>query len=220
MADYIPDSDAEAIAEGKVRVIYAKANAASLNMAEADITPLEEALADFEEAYNEKVTLKAQAEASVQNSEEKRADWERLDRAFNGRMQSDLAVTDEQRALMLLNIYDDTPTAASLVETYPAGQVDTSQKLRHVISWRDSGTPTSRAKPDGVWGCEIYYKIGGDPPVDAKECEQAAMDRSSPYLFEFEGANANQTVYYLLRWIMNSGEKGAWSPLFSATVTN
>lgn len=220
MADYIPRSDAEAIAEGRVRVDYALANLDALNLKTDDVTPIQAALDEFETAFNEKVAKQAAAEASVENSDAKRNGWERLDRALNGRMQSDLEVTDEQRAAMMLNVYDNVKTKASLVETHPVGQVDTSQKLRHEISWRDSGTPTSRAKPAGVWGCEIYYKIGGDPPVDAKECEQAAMDRNSPYLFEFEGESANKTVYYLLRWIMNSGEKGAWSPLFSATVTN
>lgn len=219
MADYIPDKDAEAIAEGRVRVNYALAHLADLKLKADDVTPLETALNEFETAFNEKVALQAQAEAGVKNTETKRAGWERFDRAFNGRMQAELTVTDEQRAAMMLRVRDTVPTEAALVETHPVGQVDTSQKLRHVISWRDSGTPNSKARPDGVWGCEIYYKIGGTAPVDHKECQQAAMDRSSPYLFEFEGENANKTVWYLLRWIMNSGEKGAWSPLFSATVT-
>lgn len=220
MADYIPDGDADAIAEGKVRVDYAKTKFASLNLDEADVTPLETALAAFETAFNANVAAQAQAESAVQDKETKRKAWEILDRAFNGRMQSDLGVTNEDRAAMLLNVKDDTLTTAALVETHPVGQADTSQKLRHIISWRDSATPTSKAKPNGVWGCEIYYKTGGDAPVDYKECEPAGIDRTTPYLLEFEGADAGKTVWYLLRWIMNSGEKGAWSPHFSATVTH
>jgi len=53
-----------------------------------------------------------------------------------------------------------------------------------------------------------------------KQCEQAGTDRTSPYLMQFEEADANQTVYYLLRWISKKGEPGAWSPMFSATITN
>jgi hypothetical protein len=85
---------------------------------------------------------------------------------------------------------------------------------------RDSGTPDSRAKPQGVFGCQIFYKIGGDAPADVKECQEAAVDRNSPYLMEFDGADGGKTCWYLLRWIMNSSEKGAISPLFSATITN
>ena len=92
--------------------------------------------------------------------------------------------------------------------------------MRHEISFRDSATPDTKRKPDGVFGCEIWCKIGGAPPVDYTECEMVGIDTNSPYLLEFDGADGGKTVFYLLRWVSTTGEKGAWSPLFGATVTN
>jgi len=219
--DYIPSGDSDAIADGRVRVIYALANLAKLNLTEADITPLQTALDEFEAQYNENVMQQAKARSSREAKDGKRKGWETLDRAFNGRMQSDLEVTDEDRAAMKLRVYDKVKTdSAAAINSFPVGVVDTGQKLRHEISWRDSATPDSRARPQGVFGCQIFYKIGGDAPVDVKECEEAAVDRNSPYTMEFEGADGGKTCWYLLRWIMNSGEKGAISPLLSATITN
>ena len=218
--DYIPGGDSDAIAAGKARIAYAEANLAGLNLTAADITPLKTAHTAFETAYNANVAKQAEARSTREDKDAKRGEWETLDRAFNGRMQSDLSVKDEQRAAMGLRVYDKIKTAAGAVESFPVGVVDTGAKLRHEISWRDSNTPDSKAKPAGVFGCQILYKIGGNPPVDAKECEEAAIDRSSPYLMEFDGADGGKTVYYLLRWVSNSGEKGALSPLFSATITN
>ncbi len=219
--DYIPSGDADAIADGRARVNYAKANLGKLNLVEADIAPLEAALDLFEADYNTNVAEQAEARSSREAKDDSRGDWETLDRAFNGRMQSDLEIKDADRAAMKLRVYDKIKTdSAAAINTFPVGVVDTGQKLRHEISWRDSGTPDSRARPQGIFGCQIFYKIGGDAPVDIKECEEAAVDRNSPYLMEFDGADGGKTCWYLLRWILNSGEKGAVSPLFSATVTN
>jgi hypothetical protein len=220
VADYIPGGDSDAVAAGKVRIEYAEAHLAELNLTAADITPLKNAHKEFEDAYNTNVAEQAEATAARTAKDDAREEWEKLDRAFNGRMQSDLSIKDEQRAAMGLRVYDKVKTAAGAIESFPVGMVDTGAKLRHEISWRDSLTPDSKAKPSGVFGCQILYKIGGTPPVDEKECEEAAIDRSSPYLLEFDGADGGKTVFYLLRWISNSGEKGALSPLFSATITN
>lgn len=220
MADYIPAGDSDAIADGRVRIEYAEANLAELNLTLADITPLKNAHTVFETTYNVNAAKQAEASSTREAKDDGRENWETHDRAFNGRMQSDLNIKDEQRAAMKLRVYDNVKTAAGTVSSFPVGRVDTGAKLRHEISWRDSGTPDSKAKPAGVFGCQILYKIGGEPPVDASECEEAAMDRNSPYLMEFEGADGGKTIFYLLRWISNSGEKGALSPLFSATITN
>jgi hypothetical protein len=219
--DYIPGGDADAIAEGRVRVNYAQANLDKLNLTIEELKPLKDALDLFEDKYDANVATQAEARSARESKDDARDDWEKLDRAFNGRMQSDLEVTDEDRAAMKLRVYDTVKTdSAAQINTFPVGVVDTSQKLRHEISWRDSGTPDSRAKPAGVFGCQILFKIGGSAPVDAKECEEAAIDRNSPYLMQFDGADGGKTCWYLLRWIMSSGEKGAISPLYSATITN
>lgn len=218
--DYIPGGDSDAIAAGKARIEYAEAHLAELNLTAADITPLKDAHKVFEKNYDTNIARQAEAGAARAAKDAARENWEKLDRAFNGRIQSDLSVSNEHRAGLGLRVYDTTKTTAKPTASFPVGTVDTGAKLRHEISWRDSATPDSKAKPAGVFGCQILYKIGGEPPVDAKECEEAAIDRAAPYLMQFDGADGGKTVFYLLRWIMNSGEKGALSPLFSATITN
>jgi hypothetical protein len=99
----------------------------------------------------------------------------------------------------------------------PVAQVDTSQRLQHTISFVDSETPTSRAKPEGVRGCQIWYKVGstvGDP----RELTFAATDTRSPYVLTFDGADAGKMVYYWLRWENTRGEIGPWSDVISATI--
>lgn len=214
--DYIPSSDAEAIAEGRVRVDYAMAHLADLGLTAGDVTPLNDALDAFETGFNQMVADKATLAASVENKDNLRGFWESLDRDFNAR----LARADSRhRAAMHQTVRDTVRTSSGAVASHPLGSADTSQSLRHEISFRDSDGEGSKAKPKNADFCEIWYKIGGDPPVGYKECQQAGMDRTSPYLMIFEAEDAGKTCYYLLRWIAKNGTPGAWGPMFSATIT-
>ena len=102
----------------------------------------------------------------------------------------------------------------------PVATVDTSQRLRHIISFVDELTQTSRAKPAGMVGCEIWVKIGGSAPADPSELTYLATDTRSPYVAEFDGADAGKTAYYMLRWVNTRGERGPWSQTISGTITN
>lgn len=79
-------------------------------------------------------------------------------------------------------------------------------------------TPTSRAKPAGAMGCEIWVKIG-TAPADPCECQFLALDTASPYVAEYPGSDAGKTAYYMLRWVSTSSEKGPWSETVAATIT-
>jgi hypothetical protein len=91
----------------------------------------------------------------------------------------------------------------------------------HNTRWHSSTklTPTSRAKPGGALGCEIWVKVDGPPPTDPSELKYLATDTRSPYLAEYDGAQAAKIAYYMLRWASTRGEQGPWSQTVSATIT-
>ena len=100
--------------------------------------------------------------------------------------------------------------------------VDTSQRLRHEIRFADEASPTSRAKPAGIMGCEIWVKVsatGEAAPSSADELSFLSLDTASPYIAEYDGANGGKTAHYMLRWVKSGGEKGPWSETISATIT-
>ena len=85
----------------------------------------------------------------------------------------------------------------------------------------DANTPTSRAKPDGVRGCQIWMKVceqGEQAPNDPKQLTFVATDTKSPYVLQFEGFEGGMTVYYWLRWENTRGEVGPWSDAVMATI--
>ena len=86
----------------------------------------------------------------------------------------------------------------------------------------DESTPTSKAKPKGVMGCEIWVKVspaGDPPPVGADGLTFLTLDTASPYIAEFDGADGGKTAHYMLRWVRSNGDKGPWSETVSATIS-
>jgi hypothetical protein len=108
------------------------------------------------------------------------------------------------------------------ISTRPIGVVDTSQRLRHEIRFSDEATPTKRAKPAGVMGCEIWVKVsaaGEAAPSGAGGLSFLSLDTASPYIAEYDGANGGKTAHYMLRWVKSGGEKGPWSETVGATIS-
>ena len=121
-------------------------------------------------------------------------------------------------AMAALGIPISSGTAPSNA-TFPAGSVNTSQRLRHTIEWTDASALDNKRKPRGVMGCEIWVKLDGAPPTDEKECTFLTLDAFTPYLAEYEGADAGKMAHYLIRWRMKDGSVSAWGETISATIT-
>lgn len=117
-----------------------------------------------------------------------------------------------------LNVHErsTTRTPAPVPTTVPIGQVNTSRRLEHTISFTNEDG--SLAKPFGVRGCQIWYKIG-TPAVDPSELSFMFTDTSSPHIHQFNGEHVGKNVYYWLRWENTRGETGPWSDVVMATIT-
>lgn len=222
MPDYIPGSDTEFQAWAANFITYANAHLAELGIDATDILPIAGAMSDFIAKMADNVTAQQAAQSARQAKDASRDSLESAIRQLVRQLQASGDVDDAERAALGITIPDTIPTAAGGIDTRPIGMVDTSQRLRHEIRFVDEATPTSRAKPQGVMGCEIWVKVAptGDPaPADPDELSFVAMDTASPYITEYDGANGGKTAHYMLRWVSTSGEKGPWSETVSATIT-
>jgi len=219
--DYIPRPDPEFLAWTQTFVAYLNANLLLLGLTATDVAPITTALTAFTGGYNANLTAQNAAQSTAENKDLLRVALEDPTRELAQQLQVSPTVTDPQREGMGLNVRDTTRTKTPVPTTHPVAEISTAEKLQHRIRFRDSlAEGASRAKPEGVLGAEIWHKIGGAPPVDYTECEFLALDTNSPYTAVYTGADTGKTVYYLLRWLNTTGEKGPWSPLVQATVTN
>ena len=217
MPDYIPPSDGQFDAWQTNFTSYVSVNQAAPGLLPADVTPLTDAQTAWTPAYSGHATAQAAAEAAREDKDGKRTAFEGVIRPLVKRLQASTTVTDTQRQAMGITVRDTTPTPVGPPTTRPVATVDTSERLRHVIEFTDEATPTSKARPAGVMGCEIWVKIG-TTPVDPSELTFLAVDTRTPYTADFPGADGGKTAHYMLRWVSTRGEKGPWSATASATI--
>ena len=218
--DYIPASDAEFDAWQQNLVNYVVANAAALGVSPAEVTSIQGFNGSWGTKYPASSTATAAANAATQEKNDCRTDYEDFLRPFVGRIQSSPTITDAQRQAMSITVRSTSRTAVAAPLSRPVATIDTSQRLRHTVNFVDELTPTSRAKPDGVQGCEIWMKVGDPAPAGPNDVHYLALDTRTPYTVEFEAGDANKTAYYMLRWISTRAETGPWSATVSGTITN
>ena len=223
MPDYIPGSDTGFQVWVNNFVTYANANLVALGIIPPDIIPISIGQMDFTTKMTANVTAQQAAQSARQAKDDSRDVLEAAVRLLVQRLQASSSVNDAERAALGITVADTIKTmAVGGLTTRPIGVVDTSQRLRHEIRFSDEATPTRRAKPAGVMGCEIWVKVtnpGEAAPTGADGLSFLSLDTASPYIAEYDGANGGKTAHYMLRWVKTSGEKGPWSETISATIT-
>lgn len=223
MPDYLPGSDTEFQAWVENFESYASAHLADLGLIPPDLIPITTGKTDLDTKMSANVSAQQAAQSARQAKDDSRNELESLIRALVKRLQASSAVDDAERAALGITVRDTIrTTAVGGISTRPIGAVDTSQRLRHEIRFSDEATPTRRAKPAGVMGCEIWVKVtvaGEAAPASADELSFITLDTASPYITEFDGSDGGKTAHYMLRWVKSGGDKGPWSETISATIT-
>lgn len=218
-SDYIPGPDADFTGWLTNFINFANANLAALGLTAADIAPLQTALTNWITAFDANVAAQAAARGTRETKEAARRDAEALARPLVQLLKARGSVSDAQRQSLGVTTRSATRTVAGEPTSRPVATVDTSQRLQHTIAFVDELSPTSRAKPSGVSGCEVWVKVGGDSPVDPSELKYLATDTRTPYTAVYDGADGGKIAYYMLRWVNTRGERGPWSQTVAATIT-
>lgn len=217
--DYIPRGDAHFNMWLTNFMSALNARGTALGISADEIAALQAARESWETALGEHNEAQVAAATTTQNKNQVREALEELARATVRRLQTHPNIQDSDRLALGIGTRPAARTQSPAPSTRPFAQVDTSQRLRHSISFSDETTPGSRARPEGAWGCEIWVKVGGDAPASPSELTFLALDTASPYVAEYGGADAGQTAHYMLRWANTRGGQGPWSQTVSATIT-
>ena len=220
MADYIPAPDAEFNAWLSNFVTYASANEVALGLVVGDLTAITTAQTSWSGALAAHVTAQQGAKSATQQKNADRAAVVSLVRALVGQLQASAEVDDTERAALGITVADTVPTPTGPPTTRPLLMAGCIQRLQHTIAFMDETTPTSKAKPAGVLGAEIWVKVDDPPPVDPDtDLRFLGVDTRTPYLAQFSGADGGKPAHYMARWVNTRGEKGPWSETLTVTIS-
>jgi hypothetical protein len=151
-------------------ITYLAAHLSDFGLVAADLTEINAKKAAWDAAYADVEPKKNAYHAAVDAKDEARRELELLLRALVRRIQANRDVAAASKTAAGLPVYDTTPTPGQTPTSAPTSTVDTSQRLRHIINFRDENTPAYKAKPAGVYGCEIWYRSAARPPPAPTIC--------------------------------------------------
>lgn len=210
-------SDRDLAAELNVLVNAIDGDEASFGLVAGDTLALSTALSTFIDSLDDLDAKTAAASTAYGTRDTSREAIVDLVRIIYKKIRVTVGDDTAKLASAGMDAYDSTPSAVPMPETAPLALVD-YEILKHIVKFRDAANPDKRGKPKGMLGAEIWSKIGGDPPATDSDYQMVALDTASPHVIFYEMEDAGKKVWYRLRWVATSGEKGGWSEVVEATV--
>ncbi len=219
MSDYIPLNDADMnLWQGNLIEII-EPNLTSWGIPAEDFAVVKTKQTLWSSTFAKASNKQNRTAADVKAKDNAGEDFKKTIRGFVAQwLANNSKVSDIDRTRMGLTVKTGTRTAAPVPSTSPVGTIDFSVRLQHTIHFYDEASARSKAKPEGVHGCEIYMKVDGETPKDISELNYVATDTATPYVVKFDGSKAGKMVYYWLRWVNTRGECGPWSITLNAMI--
>lgn len=221
MPDLIPQSDVEFDALQTQSLAAINADLAGYGLVALDplLVAANAGATDWNIKFPASNTAKSAAQAAVAAKDtSRRVTFEPALRNLFAKILVNPGVTNAKREAAGLPVYDDEPTPVPPPTSRVVMIIDTSERFRQTVNYADEGTPTSKARPFGVVGCELRFFVGATPPVDPDDYDLAGLITRTPHLEEFPPEQAGQMAHWVARWTNTRGQHGPWSDVVSATV--
>lgn len=129
------------------------------------------------------------------------------------------AIDPEDKTDLGLNPHTSTPTPVSPPTTFPVLAILAATPGQWKAEYRDSETPTTKAKPYGVVAMEIWMTIGDAPAADPTDAVYFGPATKSPFFVSFASEDAGKVATMFGRWRNRNGGVGPWSAPASMVIT-
>jgi hypothetical protein len=117
-------------------------------------------------------------------------------------------VADLDKTAVGVTVRKIVPTPIPPPLTNPVLTLQSATPLRHVLNYRDSATPASKAKPFGAIGLQLFRAVGTVPAVDPAQASFYTQWTKSPNNSDFEAGDRGKVCTYFARWITQGGPGG------------
>ncbi len=118
------------------------------------------------------------------------------------------SVTNMDKIAVGVNLPNNARTPVPPPTTQPALTLVSAIHNVHTLAYRDTSTPTSKAKPFGAIGIDVRQAIGTTPATDPNACAPLTQATKSPITLGTDSADVGKLATYFGRWITRSGPGG------------
>ena len=215
---YVPGNDSIFSTWAGSFVSTVGADIAAYGVSAEELTELQALEAEWNSSFTQLVDKRDAAKAATSAKDSKRQAYESMIRKLAQKMQNDPNVEEFRIIDAGLPAHSTTKTPNPIPTTAPIAAIETCAIREHFIRFTDWESSSSRAKPRGVIGIEVWLHCGEEVPVDDNQYQMYAVSSRMSVSVTFDAEQAGKSVYYRFRYLNSKGQTGPWSMVYSSTV--
>jgi hypothetical protein len=132
-------------------------------------------------------------------------------------------VSNDDKTAIGVNLINTSRTPVPPPTTQAVLSLVSAIHNQMTIAYRDSSTPTSKAKPPGAISLEIWQAIGTTPATDPSAAKPLTLATKSPVTVGTLTGDAGKFATFFGRWTTRSGpggqaQSGPWSAPLSVAI--
>lgn len=222
-ASYIPSTDSAFARWLNNFAGLIAAGFANYGLVEGDATLLSASATSFAAAFAAASTPETRTSATIAEKDAQRAAATATVRPYAVTISRNAAVSDELKIGLGVNLPNTARTPVPTPTTAPTLAHLASTHLSALLGFRDSTTPTKKAKPFGAASLELRQQLGTSPAVDPDSAPLRGLFTKAPLTLSFQSGDVGKVATIWGRWITKSGpagvaQAGPWSPAISFGV--
>lgn len=181
------------------------------------------AYTDWNAAYLLATNPATRTSPTIAAKDAERALAEQIVRPYAISISRNPAVTNLNKTAVGVNLPNTARTPIPPPLTVPGLTLIGAIHFVHTLGFRDTSTPTTKAKPFGAIGMELWRTLAVGPATDPATATQIGVLTKSPNTIGYTSPDVGKTATYWGRWVTRSGpggnaQQGPFSAALSALV--
>lgn len=217
-APYIPAKDGDFLAWVDNFDDLTSVNFAAYGLTGGEAASITTVRTNYDVAYADAVNPATRTPVTIAIKDTAKATALATVRPLAQKIRNNPAVADATKVALGLTVPDTAPTPVPPPITFPLLDLLRATPGQHWIQYRDSETPTAKAKPFGATGMELWQSVGDAPAVTPVGANYLGTVTKSPLSVTLDPGDAGKVATYFGRWITRRGLVGPWSSPVSLTV--
>lgn len=216
---YIPAKDADFANWSTNFSNVITANPSAYGLVAADATAIAAANSAFQTAYALALNPATRTSVTIANKDVQKASTLITERTYAQIIQNNAGVSDANKAAAGLTIRKTSRTPIPTPGTTPILGLIGGTPGVITLNFKDTTTPTSKAKPFGATLLEMYAQYPGTNTADIDLATFVGYNTKSPFAYDVPTGKKGLGVTFWGRWGTRTGKVGPFSNPLSTIAT-
>jgi hypothetical protein len=188
-----------------------------------DATAIAASFTSWHAAYLLATNPTTRTSPAIAAKDAERTSAEQVIRPYATQISRNPAVSNLDKTAVGVNLPNTARTPVPPPSTQPALSLVAAIHNLQTLAYRDTATPTTKAKPAGAIGMELWRTIATGPVVDPSAAALIGIVTKSPTNVGTLSGDAGKTATYFARWTTRSGpagvaQVGPWSAPLAVVI--